>query len=121
MNQRDVQKVSAHLVDESRSAEPTMSSRLRQVALPESCELPARQLCERPRVGRRLPRLLAVAELQAEADDFGQLARTLDLRVAGKNLLEQRRARSRQADDENRVRRRASPSGARRKEFRRAE
>ena len=50
------------------------------------------------------------AQLAGDRDQLGQLHRALDLRVARQDLLDQRRARARQADDEDRVGRgRAEP------------
>src|SRR5208282_6101633 len=79
-------------------------------------------LCERPdafgfeRLDRREERrlvLVSAGELACDLRHVGQLDRALDLRVTRENLLEQGRARARQADDEDRIARRrtrTSPS-----------
>src|SRR6185437_978988 len=62
-------------------------------------------------------------EAAQPADDLlhvRQLLRALDLRVRGEDLLEQRRARARQPDDEYRIRTRAAPALAGGEELSRA-
>ena len=61
---------------------------------------------------------LAALQFVHDALDVGQLLRALDLRMRRQDLLEQRRARARQADDEDRIRRAVAPARAAREEVR---
>src|SRR5208283_101686 len=111
MNEPHIEAVVRHLVDEERRAVPAMHAGRGEIAL-----------CERPdafgfeRLDRREERrlvLVSAGELACDLRHVGQLDRALDLRVTRENLLEQGRARARQADDEDRIARRrtrTSPS-----------
>ena len=59
------------------------------------------------------PGPVAALQLQHDALDVGQLLGALDLRMGGEDLLDQRRARARQAQDEDRIGALGSPQPAR--------
>ena len=63
---------------------------------------------------------LAASELLRQRQDVRQLERAVNLAVRRQNLLDQRRTGSRQADDEDRVRRRVPDAVPLLEEFRRA-
>src|SRR4029077_2084711 len=102
VNQPDVEEVVTHLVDEVRAPEQAMRTGLPQVALPQRGELGATETRNGLGVDRRR---VPGAELAREGRDVRQLARTLDLGVAGEDLLEQGRTPARQPRQEKPVRR----------------
>ena len=62
------------------------------------------------RVARIVQIRVAAPQVRDDLLNVGELLRALDLRVRGQDLLDQRRARARQADDENRIRIRRAPA-----------
>src|SRR5262249_40929711 len=119
MNQADVPEVVRHLVDEERLA-GAEHLRVREVLLAVAAQIFERQLVEHVRIARRLAQLLSAVEPMDETRNIRELHRALDLRVRRQDLLEQRRAGARQADDEDRVRRLTSPAATLPEEIRRA-
>src|ERR1700686_4614664 len=67
-----------------------------------------------------LPRRSEPWHFEYDALDVGEFVRALDLRVGGKDLLDERGTGARQPDDENRIRVRHADAHARDKELRRA-
>ena len=111
VDEADVAEVVGHLVDEERACRCGRRGCRRGSCSPRRTKSSA--LSSRAPAGSAgysgsgsRPRRLAHDLL-----DVGQLLRTLDLRVRGEDLLEQRRAGARQADDEDRVRPWRRPSG----------
>ena len=110
---RHVQEVVRHLVDEVRAVGPAVDAGALQVALAELRERLRAHARQHFRVGADVLGFRLRAQLPGQGDELGQLGRPLDRRVAGEDLLEQRRARPRHADDEDRVRRRTAAARAR--------
>src|SRR4029077_7201746 len=97
-----MQKVVRQLVDEARLALLALDAGALQILLADSAQLLDRQPRERLRIAQRLS-AGALADGLRECRHVGQLHRALDLGVTGENLLYQRGARARQADDEDRI------------------
>ena len=118
LNEAGVREVVRQLVDEERRRALALDPRAAQVLLAEGAALSGIERGEQVDVATRLLRHRARAELARDGHEIRQLHRALDGRVAGEDLLKQRRAGSRQADDEDRVRCRAAEAAARREEIR---
>ena len=79
------------------------------------------QLFQHAGVARRVEIQLASLQFVDDALNVGQFLRPFDQRMAGEDLLDQRRARARQAKHEDRRRIGDAPAVARGKEGRRAD
>ena len=101
-DQADVHEVVRHLVDEERPAELAMDARALEVLRTERAQLIGAHARERVVIGAHTA-ARARAERARDRDDLGQLHRAFDGRVAGEDLLDQRRAGARQPDDEDRI------------------
>ena len=116
MDQPQVTKVVRHLVDEEGLARPVYP-RVGEIALAERRELLSGHVVENARIARIARIRLAAAQVIRDLLDIRELLRSLDLRVRGKDLLDERRSRAGQADDENRIGARRSPSAPPREEL----
>ena len=112
LDQAQVHEVPGRLVDEAGPAEPAHGAGPGEVVGPELGGRLARHLGELVGVGGRRALGGRASDPIGEGLDLLQLARALHRRVAGQDLVDQGRARARQADDEDRVWRVEAPSGA---------
>lgn len=105
MNEPDVQEIIRHLVDESRLAGPPVYSGAIQISICQRGDVGSVQR------GQRLQkcRVIYLAALAAQAArnrcDIGEFAGAFYQRMAGKDLLQQRRSRPRQSYDEDGINR----------------
>src|SRR5689334_19379601 len=98
MDQRDMQPVVRHLVDEERLRLMPMALHQLQILLAVSVQLVRRKRSE--------PRVIIVrpaSNLPSNEGNVGKLLRSLDRRMARQDLLDERRSRTGHADDEDRV------------------
>ncbi len=95
LDEGDVQPVVGHLIDEERPVGPPLHARSLQIFLAKVAPGGRIQVEHSLRIVAHLPR---------QHRNVLKLGRALDQAVAGKDLLEQRRARPWQADDEDGVR-----------------
>jgi hypothetical protein len=98
-DQRNMNPVVGHLVDEQGPRGVALDARGVQIALAHRAQILARELCQTRRI---------IGHLARELGDIGQFAGALDLAVAGQDLLDQRGAGARHADHEDRIGRRAA-------------
>src|SRR5580700_9025366 len=112
MNETDVQTVVRHLVDEVRSGALAQNPGAIQIALTQRAQLRARQGSHGLEERTLVTPAVAGGELACDLGYIRQLHRSFDQGVAGENLLEQRRAGARQAEDEDRIARLGAAAGA---------
>ena len=113
MDHPDVQEIVRHLVDEVRAAGLALDPRALDVLLAELAQALPRSLPPAPRRRRRSSSEAAsVRSSLAMPMISGSSRRPFHGRMAGQDLLEQRRAGARHADDEDRIRRIAAGAGA---------
>ncbi len=117
VNQAKVREVVRHLVDEVGRRRFALHPRLLEITRAQGGELGRAHGREHLGVLRFLRLAAPAAKLASDADDVRQLHGALDLAVRREDLLEQGRARARQADDEDRVRPRIAETGALREKF----
>src|ERR1700746_1043238 len=110
MNEPYVPEVVRHLIDEEGLAS-SIGVCGRKILIAEPGEVFTRERSEDPRVARLV--VLGTETPQASDDllHVRQLLRTLHLRMRGEDLLDERRARARQADDEYRIGAGVAPAG----------
>ena len=98
VDERHMQPVVRHLVDEERPRLATMNSHQLEIFLAIGVPL--------IRAKRRQPGVIVVAppsDLTSDETDVGELLGAFDCRMAGEDLFDQRRARPGHADDEDGV------------------
>ncbi len=106
-----------HLIDEERPAQPAIGAGFGQEPLSQRPSLPGRQPPQRLGAHRQAAIWIATAEFAGISVDFGQFLRAFHLGMGGQDLLDQRRARTRQPEDEDGRRIIRAPAGARGEEF----
>ncbi len=110
VDQADVPEIVRRLVDEDRPAQPAIGAGFVQEALAEQPGVRGGHVQQGLRAQRQAAGRIAAAELAGVSVDLGQLLRALDTGMGGQDLLDQGRARPRQADDENRRRIACAPA-----------
>ncbi len=118
--QTDVPEIVRHLVDEVRLA-GAVDTGLAEVVRSQLAQVLGTQALQDARIARLVRLGPKAAQAADELLHVGQLLGALDLRVRGQDLLEERRARARQPDDENRVGARIPVAGAGGEELARAD
>ena len=117
VDEPDVRPVVRQLVDEVGRVGLALDAGLLQVTLAEFAQGVGFQRLEHLGVLRDFRAPVAAAQFLDDADDVRQFHRAFDRRMARQDLLDQRRPRTRQPHDEDRVGRRAPHAAARRKEL----
>ena len=106
VNQPDMRPIVRHLVDEERPPELALDPGPLEKFAAQRAKFVRAQRSEDFGVARRLAAHLAARQPARDGDDVGQLHRAFNLAMRRQNLLDQRRAGARQADDEDRIGRR---------------
>ena len=100
MNETDVPEIVRILIDEVRRANP-VGARVVQKLLTELGQFVSRELGQDTRIARVGEVRIAPLQVRDNTRDVRQLVRAFDSRVRGEYLLEKRRTRAWQSDDEN--------------------
>ena len=116
LNESDVRKVVRHLVDEKRRCAFPVNARALEVPLTQFTAFRGAQIHQRLRIRDLRIAAHPAAEVAGNRHHVGQFHCPFDRRMAGQNLLEQRRSGARQADDEDRIARLRSEARALREE-----
>src|SRR5579862_27226 len=119
MDKAHMQEIVRHLVDEERSAEFAMHAGAREIVLADLPQARGLDIGEQLGIAALRAVQRVAVEPARERGDVGQLHRAFHLGMAGQDLLDQRRARARHADDEDRIAGLASRAAPRREELRR--
>src|SRR5215469_4860272 len=116
LNESDIEAVVRHLVDEERGRSLAKDPRALEIALAVGAQLPGSERGERGEKARLRLVPAPRGDLACNLRYVGQLHRPLDLGMARQDLLDERRARTRQAEHEDRVGRLDTRAGALREE-----
>ena len=117
-DQTQMRIVVRHLVDEVRGAALAVDTRAFKVLIAQGAPLLRAERGQHARVGFAIGRFGTSRKPARHRDDVGELHRPFDLRMAGQDLLDERRPGARQTDDEYRRGRRIASTRAGVDEFR---